>query len=379
METREPKKGQGVPKETRSHNSIAHLEHTLTAHFPRTDWFILRAELDGRGFFEAGMQAQVRMMAEVPAEMLGAKIGKSALITAFAASPAEKIRGVAALALPIVYPDDLKRQIEGVRTTAALEGTWPRELSNGVLHELIIQYGVAAVLPLVEKWIADPDPALRRVVAEAFRPRGVMLAHIAELKEAPSPLKDILVPLLDDPSDYVRKAVANNINDVSKDNPDAVLRWAREWMMSKASQERQWIIERGLRSLVDAGNPTALQLLGYTPASSLDVAWKDSLPPAVEINQLLPFEFDITNPTDGVAVVILLLFIDEPGKGRNRRTSKYQLWKGKIEAGGSKHVSKKIHFVDKNRQPKLPGICRLIATLNGESLEERELIFQRQA
>jgi hypothetical protein len=51
METRPPKKGQGVPKETPTQNSIADLQNSLAQHFPDHSWDSLRAELDKRKFF----------------------------------------------------------------------------------------------------------------------------------------------------------------------------------------------------------------------------------------------------------------------------------------------------------------------------------------
>ncbi len=377
IETRAPKKGQGVPKETPSRNSIADLQGVLARHFPHGAWGGMRGELERREFFAAGMQEQVRIMAEVAVALLGDETQHSMLISALSDSPVEKVRGVAAFAVPIVYAGDLERQLQGLYITGALEGTWPRELSATTLHHLIIAHGVDTVLPLVKSWINDPDPAIRRLVVESFRPRGVMLPHIGELKQDPSPLKALLEPLLDDEVDYVRKAIANNLNDVSRDKPELVLAWAEEWMTPEASKERRWIISRALRTLVNAGHPTALGILGFAPPSALKVTWKDTTPSQVALNQLIPFEFEVVNHSDTEGGVILLLVMDEPGKGTARRTSTYQIWKGKLKPGGAKRVSKRIHFIDKSSRPKEPGTYRLIATVNGARLEERTMDFER--
>jgi len=69
-EIREPNRRLGVPKETRDQNSIAHLQEALRAAFPERDWALLAGQLEGNGFFEAGMQQQVRIMAEKAAVML---------------------------------------------------------------------------------------------------------------------------------------------------------------------------------------------------------------------------------------------------------------------------------------------------------------------
>jgi hypothetical protein len=132
-----------------------------------------------------------------------------------------------------------------------------------------------------------------------------------------------------------------------------------------------------LRTLVSRGDPVALEILGYTRASDLALTWYDTTPESVELNQLLPFEFEVSNPTDNEAFIILLLTMDAPGKGQGRRTSRYQIWRGKIPAGGSRRVAKQIHFVDKSAQRKEPGMYRLIVSLNGQVVGERKMSFQR--
>jgi 3-methyladenine DNA glycosylase AlkC len=377
METRKPKKGAGVPKETPARNSIAALESILSQHFPGQFGKGLKSELERRNFFAVGMQEQVRLMAQVAADMLESQRNGAALVTALSASPVEKIRGVAAFVVPILYPDSLQKQLEWLHFTGALEGTWPRELSAVILHNLVIQRGVSTILHLVREWIKDENPAVRRLVTEAFRPRGVMLAHINELKEDPSPLKTILEPLLDDPSDYVQKSVANNLNDISKDNPESILNWTKEWNTPDATKQRHWILARALRTLIDEGHPAALKLLGYGTNSNLKATWQDNTPRRIKINQFLPCDVEIVNLNKSEAGAVVLLLMDEPGKGRARRQSIYQIWKGKIKAGEAKSVNKKIHFVDKNSQPRVEGVYRLSVTINGKKLGGREMLFKR--
>jgi 3-methyladenine DNA glycosylase AlkC len=377
METKNPKKGEGVPKETPWRNSIAALESILSQYFPSQSLKGLKSALEKRNFFAAGMQEQVRLMAQVAAELSGSQRNGAALIGALSKSPVEKIRGVAAFVVPFLYPDDLKKQLDWLRFTGELEGTWPRELSATILHNLIIRHGVAIILPLVREWIKDENPAVRRLVTEAFRPRAVMLAHINDLKEDPSPLKKILEPLLDDTSDYVQKSVANNLNDISKDNPQIILEWTREWNTPDATKQRHWILARALRTLIDEGHPAALKLLGYGTNSNLKVTWQNNTPRRIKINQFLPCDVEIVNLNESEAGAVVLLLMDEPGKGTARRKSTYQIWKGKIKAGETKSVIKRIHFVDKNSQPRVEGTYRLSLTVNGKRLEEREMIFKR--
>lgn len=378
METRKPKKGEGVPKETPARNNIAALQNVLSQHFLLQAKTNLRVELEKRGFFAVGMLEQVRMMAQVAFELSNTQNNGAALITALSKSTVEKIRALAAFATPLLYGEEVQRQLEWLRFTSALEGTWPREASATVLHNLVIQHGIASILPLVQDWIRDNDPAVRRVVTEALRPRGVMLAHINELKDDPAPLKKILMPLLDDDSDYVQKSVANNLNDISKDNPEIVLEWTREWNTPEATKQRHWILARALRTLIEESHPAALKLLGYRRNSNLQVTWQDNTPRRIKINQFLPCDLEIVNLAKAEAGVVVLLNMDEPGKGKARRKSTYPIWKGKIPAGATKSVSRKIHFVDKNSQPRMEGMYGLSVMVNGNKLEVRQMRFKRR-
>lgn len=291
METRNPKKGEGVPKETPARNNITALARILAQHFPDRPWKRLKSELEKRNFFAAGMQEQVRLMAQVAVELSESQRHGGALITALAQSPVEKIRGVAAFVVPILYQDDLPKQLEWLHFTGAVEGTWPRELSAIILHNLVIQHGVSTVLPFVREWIKDANPAVRRLVTEAFRSRGVMLAHINELKKDPSPLKEILERLLDDPSDYVQKSVANNLNDISKDNPDLVMQIVNRWQGS--SRETDWIIKHGCRTLLRKAHDHTLSVFGFSSAVLCEIANLSVEPPQIRIGDALHFSFQL--------------------------------------------------------------------------------------
>lgn len=77
--------------------------------------------------------------------------------------------------------------------------------------------------------------------------------------------------------------------------------------------------------------------------------------------------------------MILLVFRGGPGKGGGRHKSRYQIWKGRIKPGGTKCVSKRIHFVDKRTQRKKSGTYHPIVMVNGEVVEERQMAFEREA
>lgn len=110
-------------------------------------------------------------------------------------------------------------------------------------------------------WSTDPDPHVRRLVSEGTRPRLPWAPRLRHFQKDPTPVLALLEGLKDDPELYVRRSVANSLNDIAKDHPDLVVDRCREWLVG-ATPERRWIVSHALRSLVKSGHQGALALLG---------------------------------------------------------------------------------------------------------------------
>lgn len=104
-------------------------------------------------------------------------------------------------------------------------------------------------LPLLAPWVRDRDANVRRCAIEGTRPRGVWTSHVEALKADPSPAAPLLEACRADASDYVRKAVANWLNDASKSTPAWVKATCARWTRESPTKETAWIVARGLRTL----------------------------------------------------------------------------------------------------------------------------------
>lgn len=111
-------------------------------------------------------------------------------------------------------------------------------------------------------WAAHDNPHVRRLASEGCRPRLPWAMALPDFKRDPAPVLPVLERLRDDPSEYVRRSVANNLNDIAKDHPDVVIAVLRRWS-KEAGENSDWIIRRALRTLVKDGHHEALGLLGY--------------------------------------------------------------------------------------------------------------------
>ena len=106
-------------------------------------------------------------------------------------------------------------------------------------------------LRVMEQWSRDENKHVRRLASEGCRPRLPWSFHLRELIADPSPVAPILENLRADSSLYVRKSVANHLNDITKDHPAWVLERIGGWDL--ANEHTAWIAKRALRTLIKKG------------------------------------------------------------------------------------------------------------------------------
>lgn len=129
---------------------------------------------------------------------------------------------------------------------------------------------LAGTLAVLREWADDENEHVRRLASEGSRPRLPWGARLQTLVADPAPALPLLVALHADPSLYVRKSVANHLNDIAKDHPAVVLDLVAGWDRSDA--RTAWIVRHALRTLVKRGDPRALALLGAGAAPKLSAS-----------------------------------------------------------------------------------------------------------
>ena len=171
---------------------------------------------------------------------------------------------------------------------AALYGQADFALSMAALRDFTIygssEFGIrpflrhdqARTLRQMTKWAVDPDEHVRRLASEGSRPRLPWSFQLECLRADPSPVLPILIRLKSDPSAYVRKSVANHLNDITKDHPDWVLSLIESWPTDDA--RTNWIAKHALRSLIKQGNQRALAVIGADAKPALEVQSFDVQP-----------------------------------------------------------------------------------------------------
>lgn len=111
-------------------------------------------------------------------------------------------------------------------------------------------------------WVRDTSHHVRRLASEGTRPRLPWAMRLPKLIADPQPILPILEALLDDPEDYVRRSVANSLNDIAKDHADLVADFVARHIAG-ASPERTRLLRHASRTLLKKGHAKALGNFGF--------------------------------------------------------------------------------------------------------------------
>lgn len=202
----------------------------------------------------------------------------------------------------------------------------------------------------LREWTQDGSEHVRRLVSEGTRPRLPWAPQLPEFRADPDPVIELLELLKDDPSDYVQRSVGNNLNDISKDHPRRAIEVARAWSPRP-------VVRRGLRTLIKAGDPEALALLGYGAANATAYA---ELPDTITVGDRLRLAVSVRTDAP-VLVDIAVDFVRSKGTSR-------KVFKG-AELTQDGIVRRTISFEQLSTRRVYPGPHRIVALLNGRAVE----------
>ena len=175
--------------------------------------------------------------------------------------------------------------------------------------------------------------------------------------------------LKDDKSLYVRKSVANSLNDISKDNPQILKDIAKKWI--GVNKNRDWILKHGCRTLLKNGNTQVLELFGFTKNNNINID-NFMLNKQVKLGDNLEFSFTLKSHESlgKLRIEYAIEFL--------RQNNKYSTKKFKISEGiynqNNKKITKKYSFKPISTRKYYQGIHKLSVFINGVFLEEKEFI-----
>ncbi|MBX2875355.1 MAG: DNA alkylation repair protein [Saprospiraceae bacterium] len=227
------------------------------------------------------------------------------------------------------------------------------------------------VLDRMMKWAGSDNFHLRRLASEGCRPRLPWAMALPALKKDPAPILPILEKLKGDETDYVRRSVANNLNDIAKDNPTITLEKAEQWIGK--SKEVDWVVKHACRSLLKQGNTRALVLFGFQEPTAIGVSNLVLDKREVQIGAAFTFQFDLQNNSDSISKLRLEYIIDFVKKSGKISPKVFQITENTYKPG-QHHFSKKQSFKDLTTRKHYPGLHCLRIIVNGA--EKAAISFQ---
>ncbi len=156
------------------------------------------------------------------------------------------------------------------QSLAALRELTIRSTSEFAIRPFVLSH-TEETLRTLRTWVKDKNEHVRRLVSEGTRPRLPWGMQLKPFVKDPSAILPLLEALRDDPSEYVRRSVANSLNDIAKDHPDLIAGVAARWLKD-APPPRARLIRHACRTLIKAGHRATLTALGYAPTVKVDLA-----------------------------------------------------------------------------------------------------------
>lgn len=220
------------------------------------------------------------------------------------------------------------------------------------------------VLERLHDWTRDPNEHVRRLVSEGTRSRLPWAPRLRVFAADPAPVVALLELLRDDPSLYVRRSVANNLNDIGKDHPARLTAIAAAWM-DGSSPDRQWIVRHALRSAVKKGDPGALAVLGFGTKVSLRVIAQSIVPARPRMGGKVVIAVTIENPTRRAQKAVVDLAVNFVKANGGTSPKVFKLANLSLAAGESAALRKTISLADLTTRRHYPGKHPIGLQING--------------
>ena len=221
-------------------------------------------------------------------------------------------------------------------------------------------------LARLREWAHDESVHVRRLVSEGTRPRLPWAPRLRAFQADPRPVLELLDLLKDDPELYVRRSVANNLNDIGKDNPAVLIDTCRRWAQD-ATAERRWLIRHALRSAVKRGEPAALEILGFGEATAASVREIRVVPAVVPIGESVTFDVELANEgssTERLLVDLRVHFVKANGRPGPKV---FKLKELELQPQASAHLVKTISLAQHTTRTHYPGQHRVEVLVNGSA------------
>ncbi len=263
------------------------------------------------------------------------------------------------------FPGFVERYgLDDFDTSVSALGSFTRYASAEFAVRPLIKRYPEAMMKQMQQWAESTDEHQRRLASEGCRPRLPWAMALPAFQQDPSPVLPILEALKNDNSEYVRRSVANNLNDIAKDHPDLVVNIAKSWLGNNKHTDR--LVRHACRTLLKQGHPQVMPLFGYAEPANIAVSAL-KLTESVQADGTLSFSFDLSS-SDGelgqIRIDYVIGFLRKNGKLSDKV---FKLSESTV-SNSSKKFAKAFSFKPITTRVYYPGKHKLRIKVNGVEL-----------
>lgn len=258
------------------------------------------------------------------------------------------------------------------RTLIALHALTRRFTAEFAIRPILLRHP-DVVFRTLQAWTRDPSAHVRRLVSEGSRPRLPWGLQLKPLIADPSPTLPLLRALQDDGSAYVRRSVANHLNDIAKDHPERVAAWLQEHLPG-ASQQRRALLRHASRTLIKQGHAPTLKAWGLGHAFKGEASFRVT-PKRLRIGETLQLQVDLRSQarqSQSLAIDYLVHYVKSNG-GTSAKV--FKGWTLNLAAGEFRKLEKTHSFRPVTTRALFPGTHRLQLQANGKVLAEAAIVL----
>jgi 3-methyladenine DNA glycosylase AlkC len=221
-------------------------------------------------------------------------------------------------------------------------------------------------LAIMARWAASEDEHVRRLASEGARPRLPWAARVPALKADPTLAAPILETLKADPSLYVRKSVANHLNDIAKDRPDWLLDRLAAW--PKDDPRTVWIVRHALRTLIKKGDPGALALIGVGHGAAVTVRTFTISPPTVRLGDRIAIVAELVSDASRAQQLVVDYRVHYARAGGKSAPKVFKLKTFELAADGTVQLGISQTIRDFSTRRHHPGRHEVELIVNGQTM-----------
>lgn len=238
-----------------------------------------------------------------------------------------------------------------------------------------LKHDLEKTLGIMKQWSTDENPHVRRLSSEGSRPRLPWSFKLEDIIKNPTLTSPILENLKCDNELYVRKSVANHINDISKDSPDYVLKLVKTW--DKTHDHTAWIVKRGIRSLLKQGDKKSMAVFNLTKEVKVSVKRFSISNTIIRLNDSLQFQFDLVSEKTTNQTLMIDYRIHYFKKSGVQLPKVFKLREITLKPGEVFSIVKKQRFQDFTTRKLYSGLHTLEIVVNGEVMKRKQFEFLR--